>query len=57
MAMPIIGYEPQRTLILKYGIPINRRGDMPLMDFTGAIFTIFKAARTHLDRASVSLAR
>jgi hypothetical protein len=57
MAMPVIGYEPQRTLILKYGIPINRRGDMPLMDFTGAIFTIFKAARTHLDRASASLAR
>jgi hypothetical protein len=57
MAMPVIGYEPQRTLILKYGIPIDRRGDMPLMDFAGAIFTIFKAARTHLDHASASLAR
>ncbi|MCA1634463.1 MAG: hypothetical protein LC802_12405 [Acidobacteria bacterium] len=37
LAMPVIGYEPQRTLILKYGIPIDRRGDMPLMDFEGAI--------------------
>jgi hypothetical protein len=30
---------------------------MPLMDFTGAILTIFKAARTHIDRASAPLAR
>jgi len=57
MAMPVIGYEPQRTLILQYGLPIDRRGDMPLMDFAGAIHTIFKAARAHLDRASTSLAR
>jgi hypothetical protein len=57
LAMPVVGYEPQRTLILKYGIPIDRRGDMPLMDFAGAIFTIFKAARGHIDRASALLAR
>lgn len=57
LAMPVIGYEPQRTLILKYGIPIDRRGDMPLMDFEGAVITIFKAAREHIDRASALLAR
>jgi len=44
MAMPVIGYEPQRTLILTYGIPIDRRGDMPLIDFAGAMFMLFKAA-------------
>jgi hypothetical protein len=57
LAAPIIGYEPQRTLIVKYGIPIDRRGDMPLMDFKGAVFTIFKAAREHIDRASALLRR
>lgn len=57
LAMPVIGYEPQRTLILKYGIPIDRRGDMPLMDFAGAISMIFKAARGHIDRASALLGR
>jgi hypothetical protein len=57
LAAPVIGYEPQRTLIVKYGIPIDRRGDMPLMDFKGAVFMIFKAAREHIDRASVLLRR
>jgi hypothetical protein len=57
LAAPVIGYEPQRTLIVKYGIPIDRRGDMPLMDFRGAIFTIFKAAREHIDRAAALLRR
>lgn len=52
LAMPVIGYEPQRTLIVKYGIPIDMGGDMPLMDFKGAVFTIFGAAREHIDRAS-----
>jgi hypothetical protein len=55
LAAPVIGYEPQRTLIVKYGIPIDRRGDMPMMDFKGAVFTIFKAAREHTDRASALL--
>ncbi len=55
LTIPIIGYEPQRTLIVKYGIPIDRRGDMPIMDFQGAVFTIFKAAREHIDRASALL--
>jgi hypothetical protein len=55
LAAPVIGYEPQRTLIIKYGIPIDRRGDMPLMDFKGAVFMIFKAAREHIDRASTLL--
>jgi hypothetical protein len=57
LAAPVIGYEPQRTLIVKYGIPIDRRGDMPLMDFKGAVFMIFKAAREHIDRASALLRR
>ena len=57
LAAPVIGYEPQRTLIVKYGIPIDRRGDMPLMDFKGAVFVIFKAAREHIDRASALLRR
>ena len=57
LAAPVIGYEPQRTLIVKYGIPIDRRGDMPLMDFKGAVFAIFKAAREHTERASALLRR
>lgn len=57
LAMPAALYEPQRTLIAKYGIPINTRGDIPLMDFKGAIFAIFKAAREHIDRASTLLLR
>lgn len=55
LAAPVIGYEPQRTLIVKYGIPIDTRGDMPLMDFKGALSMIFKAAREHIDRASALL--
>jgi hypothetical protein len=57
LAAPVIGYEPQRTLIVKYGIPIDWRGNMPLMDFKGAVFTIFKAAREHIERASALLRR
>ncbi len=57
LAAPVIGYEPQRTLIVKYGIPIDRRGGMPLMDFKGAVFAIFKAAREHVERASALLRR
>jgi hypothetical protein len=57
LAMPAALYQPQRTLIAKYGIPINTRGDIPLMDFKGAIFAIFKAAREHIDRASAQLPR
>jgi hypothetical protein len=55
LAMPAALHEPQRTLIAKYAIPIDTRGDIPLMDFRGAIFAIFKAAREHLDRASALL--
>jgi hypothetical protein len=57
LAMPAALYEPQRTLIAKYGIPVDTRGDVALMDFEGAIFAIFKAARGHIDRASGLLAR
>lgn len=57
LAAPVIGYEPQRTLIVKYGIPIDRRGDMPLMDFKGAVFAIFRAAREHIERTSALLRR
>jgi hypothetical protein len=57
LAMPVARYEPQRTLIARYGIPINTRGDVPLMDFKGAILAIFQAAREHIDRASALLAR
>lgn len=57
LAMPVIGYEPQRTLIVKYGIPIDRRGDMPLMDFQDAVTAIFRAARQHSERASALLPR
>jgi hypothetical protein len=57
LAMPAALYEPQRTLISKYGIPIDARGDVPLMDFQGAVSAIFKAAREHIDRASTLLAR
>lgn len=57
LAAPVIGYEPQRTLIVKYGIPIDRRGDMPVMDFNGAVVSIFGAARGHIDRASALFAR
>lgn len=57
LAMPVIGYEPQRTLIVKYGIPINRRGDMPLMDFHGAVTAIFRVARQHSERAAALLPR
>lgn len=57
LAMPVIGYEPQRTLIVKYGIPIDRRGAMPLMDFRGAVTAIFKTARAHSERAAAMLPR
>jgi hypothetical protein len=57
LAMPAALYQPQRTLIAKYGIPIDVRGDVPLMDFKGAVSAIFKAAREHIDRASALLAR
>lgn len=57
LAAPVVGYEPQRTLIVKYGIPIDRRGDMPVMDFNGAVASIFGAAREHIERASALLRR
>lgn len=57
LATPAALYQPQRTLIAKYGIPVDTRGDVPLMDFGGAIFSIFKAAREHIDRASALLGR
>lgn len=57
LATPAALYQPQRTLIAKYGIPVDTRGDVPLMDFKGAIIAIFKAARGHIDRASDLLAR
>jgi hypothetical protein len=57
MAVPAALYQPQRTLIAKYGIPIEVRGEVPMMDFEGAISAIFKAARDHIDRASASLPR
>lgn len=56
LAVPAALYQPQRTLIAKYGIPVDTRGDVPLMDFRGAISAIFKAAREHIERASVLLA-
>lgn len=57
LAVPAALYQPQRTLIAKYGIPIVVRGEVPLMDSEGAISTIFKAAREHIDRASSLLPR
>jgi hypothetical protein len=57
LAVPAALYQPQRTLIAKYGIPIDVRGDIPLMSYQGAVSTIFKAAREHIDRASALLAR
>jgi hypothetical protein len=57
LAMPAALYQPQRTLIAKYGIPIEVRGEVPLMDSKGAISAIFKAAREHIDRASSLLPR
>lgn len=57
LAVPAALYEPQRTLIARYGIPINTGGDIPLMDVRGAVSLIFKAAREHIDRASELLRR
>lgn len=57
LAVPAALYQPQRTLIAKYGIPIDVRGDIPLMNYQGAISAIFKAAREHIDRASALLPR
>jgi hypothetical protein len=57
LAVPAALYQPQRTLIAKYGIPIDVRGDIPLMNYQGAVSTIFKAAREHIDRASALLVR
>jgi hypothetical protein len=56
LAVPAALYQPQRTLIAKYGIPIDVRGDIPLMPYQGAVSTIFKAARKHIDGASALLA-
>jgi len=56
LAVPAALYQPQRMLIAKYGIPIDVRGDIPLMNYQGAVSTIFKAAREHIDRASELLA-
>ena len=57
LALPAALYQPQRTLIAKYGIPIVMRGEVPLMDSEGAISAIFKAARESIDRASSLLPR
>ncbi len=57
LAVPAALYQPQRTLIAKYGIPIDVSGDIPLMNYQGAISTIFKTAREHIDRASALLVR
>lgn len=57
LAVPAALYQPQRTLIAKYGIPIDVRGDIPLMNYQSAVSTIFKAAREHIDRASALLVR
>lgn len=57
LAVPAALYQPQRTLIAKYGIPIDVRGDIPLMNYQGAVSTIFKAAREHINRVSALLAR
>jgi hypothetical protein len=57
LALSAALYQPQRTLIAKYGIPIVMRGEVPVMDSEGAISAIFKAAREHIDRASASLPR
>lgn len=57
LALPAALYQPQRTLIAKYGIPIVMRGEVSVMDSEGAISVIFKAAREHIDRASASLPR
>jgi hypothetical protein len=57
LAMPAALYQPQRTLIAKYGIPIDVRGDVPLMNSRAAVSIIFKAAREHINRASALLAR
>lgn len=57
LAVPAALYQPQRMLIAKYGIPIDVRGDIPLMSRQGAVSAIFKAAREHIDRASALLAR
>lgn len=57
LAMPAALYQPQRTLIAKYGIQIVMRGEVPVMNSEGAISAIFKAAREHIDRASSLLPR
>ncbi|HEX8072035.1 MAG TPA: hypothetical protein VF546_18950 [Pyrinomonadaceae bacterium] len=57
LAVPAALYQPQRTLIAKYGIPVNTQGDVPLMDFRGAISAIFKVAREHIERACALLSR
>jgi hypothetical protein len=57
LAVPAALYQPQRTLIAKYGIPIDVRGDIPLMNYQSAVSAIFKAAREHIDRASALLVR
>lgn len=57
LALPAALYQPQRTLIAKYGIPIVMSGEVPVMDLKGALSAIFKSAREHIDRASASLPR
>ena len=57
MAVPAALYQPQKTLIAKYGIPIVVRGEVPMMDSAGAISAIFKAAREHIDRTAALLPR
>jgi hypothetical protein len=57
LAVPAALYQPQRTLIAKYGIPIDVRGEIPLMNYQSAVSTIFKAAREHVSRASALLGR
>lgn len=57
MAVPAALYQPQRTLIAKYGLPIEVRGEVSMMDSAGAISAIFKAAREHINRAAALLLR
>lgn len=57
LAVPAALYQPQKTLIAKYGLPIEVRGEVPMMNSAGAVSTIFKAAREHIDRAAALLPR
>lgn len=57
LAVPAALYQPQKTLIAKYGLPVEVRGEVPMMDSAGAVSAIFKAAREHIDRAASLLPR